>query len=96
MWVGAATFDARVGRSPATGRLTHRIAPDVDTERDTVLTDLERAGALANRGLLPRCGPFGGRNGEGDCYYTDGAVGAGELKPAARGFALWRDAAGGG
>jgi len=68
-----------VGRSPATGRLTHRIAPDVDTERDTLLTDLERTGALAGRQLLPRCGPFGGRNGEGDCYYTDGAVGAGEL-----------------
>lgn len=79
VWVGAGTFDAKVGRSPATGRLTHRIAPDVDTERDTILADLTRAGALADVRVTPRCGPFTGRNGEGDCYFTDGGVGEGVL-----------------
>ncbi|WP_088255454.1 LssY C-terminal domain-containing protein [Fimbriiglobus ruber] len=79
IWVGAGTFDARVGRSPATGKITHRIAPDVDTERDTVLADLGRAGRLSAARLAPRDGPFDGKNGEGDCYYTDGNVGEGEL-----------------
>ena len=78
-WAGAGTFDVRVGRSPATGRLTHRIAPDVDTERDTILADLQRAGALAETSTVQRSGPFAGRNGEGDCYYTDGAIGVGLL-----------------
>src|SRR5262245_48773536 len=40
VWVGAGTFDVRVGRSPATGRLTHRIAADVDTEREEILAAL--------------------------------------------------------
>jgi hypothetical protein len=78
-WVGAGTFDLRVGRSPATGRLTHRIAPEVDAERDTILADLARAGWLAEWSRLERGGPFAGWNGEGDWYYTDGAVGVGVL-----------------
>jgi hypothetical protein len=79
IWVGAGTFDCRVGRSPATGRLTHRIAPDVDTERDTILADLTRAGRLADGHVMPRGGPFSGANGEGDCYFTDGGIGEGVL-----------------
>ena len=79
VWLGAGTFDARVGRSPATGRLTHRIAPDVDAERDTILADLTRAGVLAGVGVVPQSRPFAGRNGEGDGYFTDGGVGTGTL-----------------
>ncbi len=79
VWVGAGTFDARVGRSPATGRLTHRISPDIDAERDTILSDLTRAGALASGRVEAGAGPFVGRNGECDCYHTDGGIGAGEL-----------------
>lgn len=80
LWVGAGTFDVRVGRSPATGRLTHRIAPDVDTERDTILAALRQAGKLADESVWARSGPFVGRNGEGDCYYTDGGVAIGVLR----------------
>ncbi|HEX4613868.1 MAG TPA: LssY C-terminal domain-containing protein [Urbifossiella sp.] len=79
VWIGAGTFDAKVGRSQATGRLTHRIAPDVDTERDTILSDLEGSGALAGRRVTPRNGPSCCRNGEGDCYFTDGGLGEGVL-----------------
>ncbi len=80
IWVGAGTFDVKVGRSPATGKLTHRIAPDVDTERDTILTDLERTGRLADRRVTPLRQPFTGRNGEGDCYSTGGGIGEGTLR----------------
>ncbi|MDB5312803.1 MAG: hypothetical protein JWO38_7005 [Gemmataceae bacterium] len=79
VWAGAGTFDARVGRSPATGKLTHRIAPGVDAERDSILADLSRAGGLSQTRLVPRDGPFAGRNGEGDCYFTDGSIGDGVL-----------------
>ncbi|HJZ55109.1 MAG TPA: LssY C-terminal domain-containing protein [Gemmataceae bacterium] len=79
MWAGAGTFDVRVGRSPATGRMTHRIDPAIDAERETILCDLARAGWLAQTSRLERDGPFTGRNGEGDCYFTDGAVGVGVL-----------------
>lgn len=79
VWVGAGTFDVRVGRSPATGRITHRIAPDVDTERDAILADLTRSGGLIESGITPRGGPITGRNGEGDCYFSDGGIGEGKL-----------------
>jgi hypothetical protein len=82
VWAGAGTFDARVGRSPATGRITHRISPDVDTERDTILADLGRTGGLTGVRVTPRLAPFTARNGEGDCYYTDGGIGEGNLTSA--------------
>jgi LssY C-terminus len=75
VWAGAGTFDARVGRSPATGRMTHRIAADVDAERDAVVAALRTAGGLAGEYTWARGGPAVGRNGGGDWYYTDGAVG---------------------
>lgn len=82
VWVGAGIFDARVGRAPATGRLTHRTAPDVDTERDTILADLAAGGGLAETRMWPGGGPRAGFNGGGDWYFTDGAVGVGVLRPA--------------
>ncbi|MBX9622856.1 MAG: LssY C-terminal domain-containing protein [Gemmataceae bacterium] len=93
VWIGAGTFDVKVGRSPATGKLTHRISPDVDAERDTILADLVRAGGLADVGLTPRAGPFAGRNGEGDCYVTDGRLGEGTLAARVCGPVCegWRD-----
>jgi len=83
IWVGSGTFDLRVGRSPATGRLTHRISPDVDTERETILTALKQAGRLSSVLQWPGRGATIGHNGEGDCYYTDGAVGIGVLAEVA-------------
>ncbi len=80
VWVGAGTFDVRVGRSPATGRLTHRIAADVDAERGAVLAALRGSGGLAEEYQWSHGGAAIGRNGEGDCYYTDGNVGVGVLR----------------
>jgi len=80
VWAGAGTFDLRVGRSPATGRLTHRISPDVDAEREAVLAALRASGGLAGEWSWQRGGPAVGRNGEGDWYYTNGAVGVGVLR----------------
>jgi len=85
VWLGSGTFDARVGRSPATGRLTHRIASAVDAERDTILADLTRAGGLTDASVAPRSAPFSARNGEGDCYFTDGGVGTGRFVECAIG-----------
>jgi hypothetical protein len=79
VWVGSGTFDVRVGRSPATGRLTHRISPDVDAERDFITTSLEQSGGLVSVSRQAGGGPAVGRNGEGDCYFTDGNVATGVL-----------------
>ncbi len=47
VWFGSATYDERVGLSHTTGEVTHHIAPDIDTERDHLMRDLERTGDVA-------------------------------------------------
>src|ERR1700758_544298 len=46
-WLGAITFDRSVGLSHTTGQITHHIAPDVDTERDGLIPDLQRANRIS-------------------------------------------------
>ena len=46
-WLGAITFDHSVGFSHTTGQITHHIAPDVDTERDGLIVDLQRASKVS-------------------------------------------------
>ena len=75
VWLGSVTFDRSVGLSRYTGQVTHHIAPDVDAERDALITDLVEAGMVATRYQVSGVGPtLNGRNGEGDRYYTDGEV----------------------
>ncbi len=75
LWLGAATFDAGLGLSRYTGAVTHRIAPDVDAERDRFVADLVGAGVVEVVDRLPGIGPVRrGRNGEGDPYFTDGDI----------------------
>jgi hypothetical protein len=80
LWIGAATFDTRVGFSHTTGQITHHIAPDVDSERDKLINDVKRTGNLVEAYWIdgfhekPR-----GKNGGGDPYYTDGRLAVGVL-----------------
>jgi hypothetical protein len=48
LWFGAATYDTRVGFKQRTVKLTHHIAPDVDTERDKLLRDVKETGDLVD------------------------------------------------
>ncbi len=82
LWLGSATFDRGVGVSHRTGQITHHIAPDVDSERDTLIADLTNAGQLLQVYQVTGVGPtIRGRNGGGDWYYTDGELTIGVLVP---------------
>jgi hypothetical protein len=73
LWVGAATFDTKVGFSHTTGQITHHIDKDIDKERDKLLKDLEATGLLAEVTWLENFHEqLQGRNGGGDPYHTDG------------------------
>ena len=75
LWAGAATFDTRVGFSHTTGQITHHIDADVDTERDKLLDDLDKAGLITVVTWLDGFHEeLRGRNGGGDPYYTDGKL----------------------
>ena len=86
LWVGAATFDRSVGISRFTGEVMHHIDPQVDREREKLLSDLAAAGWLASASRIEGFVPAGrAKNGGGDWYETDGALAVGVLRaPAVR------------
>jgi hypothetical protein len=75
VWLGSASFDSGVTLSRDTGQVTHKIAPNIDQERERLIGDLNQArmvtGIFEIRGIGPT---LNGRNGEGDPYYTDGEI----------------------
>jgi hypothetical protein len=75
VWLGAITFDRGVGISHDDGRITHHIAPDVDSERDLLTDDLKAAKVVTTIYEVTGIGPtLNGRNGEGDRYFTNGEI----------------------
>lgn len=80
LWMGAATHDVGVELSRFTGEVTHRIAPDVDTERELLLADLTKAQRLqGTRWIDGFHQELQGRNGGGDPWRTDGRLAVGTL-----------------
>lgn len=83
LWLGSASFDRGVGISHDTGAITHHIGPDIDAERNLLITDLSDAGALISTSEMEGIGAtITGRNGGGDPYFTDGKVLVGLLRPS--------------
>ena len=75
VWLGAVTFDRGVGISHDDGRITHHIAPDIDSERDLLTDDLKAAKVVTTIYEVTGIGPMlNARNGEGDPYFTDGEI----------------------
>jgi hypothetical protein len=82
LWIGAATFDRSVGVSHLTGKVTHHIDADVDSEREHVIDTLTHAGQVAEIFQVTGVGAtLDGRNGGGDRYFTDGELTIGVLSP---------------
>jgi hypothetical protein len=80
-WFGAATFDAHVGLSHTTGQVTHHIAPDVDAERDRLVTELQQAGVAQSVEWKDGFhADLEGRNGGGDPWHTDGRLAIASLR----------------
>ena len=84
LWLGSASFDRGVGLSHDTGEITHHIGPNIDAERDLVISDLLKAGQLSSSYEIKGIGATKtGRNGGGDPYFTDGEALVGVLRQAA-------------
>jgi len=82
IWVGAVTYDDRVGLSYTTGQITHHIAPDIDAERNRLMQQWQQTGSLLEEFPWPDFHTVHeGRNGGGDPWHTDGSLGVGVLKP---------------
>jgi len=74
VWIGAATFDRRVGFSRYTGEVMHHIDPNVDAERDKLIADLEATGRVSGVRTLPGAEIRSSSNGGGDSYRSDGRI----------------------
>jgi len=75
VWLGSATFDKGVTLSRDTGQVTHKIAPNIDSERSQLIGDLNQAQVVTGIYQMRGIGPtLNGRNGEGDPYSTDGEI----------------------
>jgi hypothetical protein len=85
LWLGAATFDTKIGFSHKTGMITHHIDANIDADRDKLMKDLTAVGRLLSTegidGFQPK---HDGRNGGGDPYHTDGKLSLGVLKGSAK------------
>jgi hypothetical protein len=75
VWLGSASFDSGVTLSRDTGQVTHKIAPNIDKERNQLIDGLNQAQLVTSIYQMKGIGPtLNGRNGEGDPYYTDGEI----------------------
>jgi hypothetical protein len=80
LWLGAATYDEKVEISRTTGGITHKIAADIDQERNKVVVDAHQAGGLAHVYWIDQFHrERQGHNGGGDPYFTDGRLAVGVI-----------------
>jgi hypothetical protein len=86
VWFGSGTYDERVGLSHTTGQVTHHVAPDIDAERDHLISDLKLTGELTEVYVVEEFhNRREGRNGGGDPWHTDGNLSVAVIKPATAG-----------
>ena len=80
LWLGAATYDERVEISRTTGGVTHKIAPNIDLERNKLVNDAIAAGKLDGYYWVEEFHRLAkGKNGGGDPYFTDKRLAVGVI-----------------
>lgn len=82
VWLMAGTRDVGIEWDHRSHQPTHKIGPDIDAERETIVQSLQRAVPLKRVYQLPGIGdghPFSGTNGGGDPFHTDGMLAVVEL-----------------
>jgi hypothetical protein len=72
LWVGAATHDVAIEFVKRKFRLSHKIDPNVDAERDFIETNLATTSQLAGEHFVRCVAPvFNGQTATGQAYYSD-------------------------
>jgi hypothetical protein len=71
VWLATASYDIGMGLTPHLHLPTHRIDPDIDTERAFIVADLVAAGATQH-GVVTIIPRLTGANAAGDQFSTDG------------------------
>jgi hypothetical protein len=74
-WLGAATYDRKIGFSSLTLQFTHKISENTDEERDYLVSNLVKSNPKIEINTADHfTSGYFDRNGGGDRIYTDGAL----------------------
>jgi LssY C-terminus len=75
VWVGAATHDTGFEKDVRTGKLTHKIDPNVDAERENLATGLQKSSKTKSMTYyLPPSPVQEAKNASGGSYHSDGRL----------------------
>jgi hypothetical protein len=75
VWVGAGTHDVGFEKDVRTGKLTHKIDPAVDGERENIAQSLDKSGKAKNMTYyLPPNPVQDAKNASGGGYHSDGRL----------------------
>jgi hypothetical protein len=75
VWVGAGTHDIGFEKDIRTGKLTHKIDPDVDLERENIGQSFDKSGKAKSIGYyLPPNPVRDAKNASGGGYHSDGRL----------------------
>ena len=69
VYIGTASFDSGIK-----WLITHKISPDIDTERESLFADLQNTGLIATSSKETFVAPVLGENFSGDQFFTDGKI----------------------
>jgi LssY-like putative type I secretion system component LssY len=75
VWIGAGTHDIGFEKDQRNGKVTHKIDPAVDGERDHIGENLQQTGQMGTISYyLPPQPLRQGKNASGGCYHSDGRL----------------------
>ena len=75
VWVGAGTHDIGFEKDQRNGRVTHKIDPAVDQERENIAESLQKSGNVQSFSYyLPRDAVQEAKNATGGAYHSDGRI----------------------
>lgn len=81
LWVGSATHDIGFEKDQRNGKVTHKIDPEIDKERDYLLQSFDAAGAFSSAAYVTPTDPLlDARTATGGSFRSDGRIVVMELK----------------
>jgi hypothetical protein len=81
VWVGSSTHDIGFEKDQRNGKVTHKIDPEIDKERDYLLQSFDAAGVFSSAAyVMPDDPMLGARTATGGSFHSDGRIVVMDLK----------------
>jgi hypothetical protein len=81
VWVGSSTHDIGFEKDQRNGKVTHKIDPEIDKERDYLLQSFDAAGVFSSAAyVMPDDPMLEARTATGGSFHSDGRIVVMDLK----------------